>query len=59
MDLMVSLCVPGIYSVKLNILVLGGSGGVDMSLNPSGMEMGLELLHRLSKCSFVSSFFFL
>ena len=28
-----------------------------MSLNPSGMEMGLELLHRLSKCSFVSVFF--
>lgn len=29
-----------------------------MSLNPSGMEIGLELLHRLSKCCFVFSFLF-
>lgn len=28
MDLMVFLCVLRIYSVKLNILVLGGDGGV-------------------------------
>lgn len=27
-----------------------------MSLNPSGMKMALELLHRLSNCTFVSIF---
>lgn len=53
MDLMGSIHVLGIYSVKLNMLVLGRGG---MSLNPSGLEMGLKLLHRLSIYSFVSVF---